>query len=690
MLSAVLVLAGLFVFWPALHGAWLWDDSYLFVYNRDMRTLGGLERIWFGHTQMDYWPLTSTVLWAEVHLWGSHPMPYHGVSLALHLCSAFLLWWLFARLGLESTWAWLGALLFVIHPLVVESVAWLSELKNTLSLPLLLLAVLAWLDFDAERRPRDYGRALFYYVLAMLAKTSVIMLPAVLLLYAWWKHGRVTLNDLKRTVPFFLIAALLGVITKASQSNYRLMDDVLQHLTVLSHLACAGSATFFYLGQFFFPGRMLPIYPRWSVEPPTAVQLAELPAIALVLAALWTQRQGWGRHALLGLGFFLLNLLPVSGLLIMSYMNIAWVADHLAYLPMIGLIGLVVAGLQALDGALPRARTFLQAGICAACLFLAWSSHVYAHYFINEIVLWTYTAKYNPDSWDAQTNLATSCLRSGHADVALPHAQRALNLRPDLPQSYGAMGDVLAQIPDRLPEAISAYEAALARDAYFPRAHVSLGAVDEKMGKLPEAMAEYRTAIAQDGNDARAHTALADALARDPAHGDEAVAEFRAALTILPDDAATHMDLANVLASRPEHLPEAEVEYKAAAALAPYDADVYNDYGCALMKAQGRLADAVTELQTAVRLRPDYAVAHYNLGLALERSPGHLPDAAAEFETVLRLQPTHLGAQYYLAVALAQIPGRAAEAVPLLESVVQGRPDFAPAQELLAKLRAGN
>ena len=131
LLRAVLVLAGLFVFWPALHGAWLWDDLDLFILNADMRTPGGLERIWFGHTQADYWPLTSTAFWLEVHLWGNHPLPYHVVSLALHLCGGFLLWKLFARLGLEDRWAWLGALLFVIHPLAVESVAWLSELKNT-------------------------------------------------------------------------------------------------------------------------------------------------------------------------------------------------------------------------------------------------------------------------------------------------------------------------------------------------------------------------------------------------------------------------------------------------------------------------------------------------------------------------------------------------------------------------------
>lgn len=649
----VLVLAGLFVFWPALHGGWLWDDQYLFVYNRDMRTLGGLERIWFGHTQTDYWPLYSTALWLEVHFFGNHPLPYHVASLALHLCGAFLLWKLFARLGLEERWAWLGALLFVIHPLVVESVAWVSELKNTLSLPLFLLALLAWLDFDEGRRPADYARALVFYLLAMLAKTSVITLPAVLLLYAWWKHGRVALADLKRTAPFFLIALVLGVVTQRSQSNYKEADEVIQHLTVLTHLVCAGTTTFFYLGQFFFPQRLLPIYPRWNLEPPSAWQWATLPLLALVLGALWTQRKGWGRHALLGLGFFLLHLLPVSGLVTMSYMSFSWVADHLAYIPIIGLIGLVVAGLQGASAAMPAsARSYLLAGIFALCLFLAWRSHQYARVFKDELTLWTYNAEQTPDAAEVQNALANTLLHTGQLNEALEHAELAVQLQPDKTKYETGLADVLALIPGRLPDAIEAYQKSLAMEPDYPLARVSLGNALDKAGQTAEAIAQFQQALQEDPNDARAHIDLADTLVKDPARRDEAVSEYRAALQLLPDDAATHMDLANLLAAMPGRLSEALPEYRTAEGLAPNMPEIHNDFGSALMKA-----------------------------------PDHLPDAAREFQIALRLRPNFVGAQYNLAVALAQMPGHEAEAIPLLEAVTQARPDFTPAQDLLAKLR---
>ena len=338
--ALVIVVAGLWVYWPALQGGWLWDDNVLITDNSALRGFRGLFEIWSGGT-IDYWPLTSTILWIGWQLWGNEPLGYHLCSLAFHICSGFLIWRLFSRLGLR--WGWLGGLLFVIHPLAVESVAWISEIKNTLSLPLFLLACDAWLD--AEEKKVSYLRPALYYLAAMLAKTSTIMLPAVLLLYSWWRGG-VTRQDLKRIVPYLVVAIALGLVTIHYQSNQVALGGF------VSRLIAASAVVFFYLGKFILPVDLLPIYPQ-AILGPRVLQVLSLPALAGILFYLWTKRLAWGRHALLGFGFFLLNLLPVLGVLKMTYMLISPVADHLVYLPMVGLVGLVVAGLEQLDERFP-------------------------------------------------------------------------------------------------------------------------------------------------------------------------------------------------------------------------------------------------------------------------------------------------------------------------------------------------
>jgi len=164
--ALVIVAAGLWIYWPALDGDWFFDDE-LITANSKLRSLQGLWQIWLAAPTDYYLPLTSTLLWIEWQLWGNEPLGYHLCNLALHILSGFLIWRLFNRLGLR--WGWFGGFLFVIHPLAVESVAWVSEIKNTLSLPLFLLSFDAWLD--AEEKKSSYLRSVFFYCAAMLAKT---------------------------------------------------------------------------------------------------------------------------------------------------------------------------------------------------------------------------------------------------------------------------------------------------------------------------------------------------------------------------------------------------------------------------------------------------------------------------------------------------------------------------------------
>lgn len=386
--ATILVAVGLWIFSPVLNGDWIWDDVTLVTENDTLRSLPGLGRIWFAAPATDYWPVTWTLLWIEWHLWGLHTLGYHLCSVALHLTSACLIWRLLHKLGLS--WGWLGGLIFVTHPLVVESVAWISEIKNTLSLPFYLLSLLAFLNADEGKDPRGYGKSFLFYLLGMLCKSSVVMLPVVLLLYGWWRHGRVTWRDLCRMLPYFAVALILGLVTVYFQTSHYAEIDVVRARGFITRIIGAGAAIFFYVGKFILPTDLLPMYPRWSLNPPSLSHVLTVPLLVLTLLAIWTKRATWGRHALLGIGFFLINLLPVIGLCRMTWMNISWVADHLVYIPMIGLIGATVAGLEALHRSLSQAvRPYLLAAITALIFLMAWDSRGYAGMFINVQTLGT-------------------------------------------------------------------------------------------------------------------------------------------------------------------------------------------------------------------------------------------------------------------------------------------------------------
>lgn len=262
--AALIVLAVGWVFFPALHGGWFWDDYFEITHNAELR--GSLWKIWLAPVSPDYFPLKATVQWVQWRLWGDHVIGYHLTSVGLHLLSAFLLWRLFRRLGLPL--AWVGGLLFAVHPLTIESVAWIAELKNTLSLPLVLLAMSAYLDYDERKRGPDYGRSLLLFAAAMLCKSSVVMFPVVILLHAWWKRGRFTREAFRASAAFFAVSLVLGLVTVWFQHHRAIGSVEIQTGGFFSRLAAAGLSVVFYLSKCFWPVGLLPNYPRWSVDPP--------------------------------------------------------------------------------------------------------------------------------------------------------------------------------------------------------------------------------------------------------------------------------------------------------------------------------------------------------------------------------------------------------------------------------------
>ena len=661
--AAAFLLAGGFAFWPAFHGHWLWDDSVEITKNRLLRDAAGLVKLWFAPPGPDYFPLKSTVQWICWHLWADNVVGYHLVNFGTHVLGALLFWRLLSKLGLR--WGWLGGLLFAVHPMAVESVAWISELKNTLSLPPLLLAMGAYIDFDRDpaKGRRHYVGALSWFLAAMLCKSSVVMLPAVLLLYAWWRRGRIDRSDLKASAPFFALSVGLGLVTVWFQLHRAPGTLDIPAAGVLSRLGSAGLAIVFYLSKFAFPAGLIPVYPRLPDDRRWLLDF--LPGCLCIglLGWLWIKRAPWRRHILFGFGCFLINLAPVLGFVPMSYLRIAGVADHFAYLPMLGLVGLATAAFQALNKREPLLKTapghlfrpaVCWAGVGLIVTILAFASNRYTKIFRDDETCWTYTLTQNPQSWTAANNLATELAGiPGRLPEALAHYEQALRIKPDYAEAHNNLANALAEIPGRMPEALAHYEAAL------------------------RIKPDY----------AKAHNNLANALAGIPGRLPEALAHYEEALRIKPDLAAAHYNLAHVLRRIPGRMPEALAHYEEALRIEPDYAEAHNDLANALAGIPGRLPEAVAHYEEALRIKPDLAEAHYNLAHALAEIPGRLPEALAQYEEALRIMPDDAEAQNNVAAIYVKT-GRFDEAIAHLELALKLDPALTEARENLKKLRA--
>jgi Flp pilus assembly protein TadD len=557
--AAIIVLAGLWIYSPAYHGDWLWDDDQLLTANPVVQSssLTGLSKLWFNPDGADFFPLSYTALWAQWPFFKNQPTGYHVTTIVLHVIGSLLLWALLDRMRVPG--AWLSGLIFAIHPVAVESVAWVSETKNTLSLPLFLLSCLCWVEQDDEhegpRRTRFYVLSIVFFLLAMLAKTSMVGLPVLLLLHAWWKRGTVTLQDVIRAAPFFLISLVLGIITIQYQHGRAIGAEKILVGGVASRIATAGMAILFYLKQIVWPAPLLPIYPRWEVDPPKAWQFLAWPVIAAAAAWLWSNRgtadrPGWGRHVLFGLGFFLLMVLPVLGFVTISYMRITWVADHFIYLPMIGVIALIgAAATRWYERSTASAQPLILAGgaiVLATCGLLAFR---YANAWASEDALWTHTLKINHDAWQAHNRLGAKKFSRGDIEGGYYHFTQSTRLRPDLGETHNNLGSALSA-KGRLDEAIKEFAEACRLTPHVPAMRVNLANALFQAGRFAEAGGAFQFLLEKEPNNAALINNYAVTLYRQ-GNKDEAVRQFRRALEINPTMKDAREGLAVALGERP-------------------------------------------------------------------------------------------------------------------------------------------
>jgi tetratricopeptide (TPR) repeat protein len=643
LIYAAICAATLVAYWPAIQGGFVWDDN-AHVTTAAMRSLHGLWRIWFdlGATQQ-YYPLLHSAFWLEHRLWGDAVLGYHLVNLAQHATAACLVVLIVRRLALPG--AWLAGLVFALHPVSVESVAWISEQKSTLSAVFYLSSAFIYLGFDRTRRRSSYSWAFGLFLCALLTKTVTATLPAALLVVLWWKRGLLDLRrDVRPLLPWFALGIPAGLFTAWVERTYISARGADFAIAPLARCLIAGRVVWFYAAKLFWPSNLIFTYPRWNIDPAAWWQWL-FPAGVLVALAIAARR----RARLAALLFFIGTLFPVLGFLNVYPFRFSWVADHFQYLASLGIIVPLCSVLVGQPLRLQRALSPL------LLLTLALLTFRQAAMYGDTETLYRTTISRNPQSWMAHNNLGVALARMGRTPEAIDEYQAALRLKPDYAEPHNNLATALSRQPDRMPDAIAEVREALRIKPDYPEALVNLASFQAAApGRLPDAIATYQAALRLKPDHAEAHNDLGLALLQLPGRLPDAIRELQAAVQLEPDNAQMHDNLASALVQMPGRLPEAIAEVQAALAIAPDDPQAHDFLGRSLSQMPGRLPDAIAEFEAALRLAPSYVQAHNDLGVVLLYVHSRRADAIAEFRAALALNPNDPQAQTNLQGAMSQ------------------------------------
>jgi protein O-mannosyl-transferase len=627
----------------------VWDDESHLTRNPCVIGPLGLKEIWTT-AQAVYYPLVLTTFWTLHKFVGLNPLPYHVLNVLLHAASALLLWRTLKLLKIRG--AWLGAALWALHPVMVQSVAWVTELKNTQSCMFYLLSILFFLNWGdqggavsgppqrwtGDRRSLGFVLSLVFFIVATLSKPSVVMLPFVIALCIWWMRGKIRWRDALTLTPFALISALASGWTIWEQRFHARAVGPDWAQTFPERMIIAGKAMWFYLGKLVWPDPLIFIYPRWELD--SSKVLAYLPLLAALvgLVAMWFIPAKWGRALLFASAYYVVSLFPVLGFFTVFFFRYSFVSDHFQYLASMGPLALAGAGIATVaervcepprelasdtdalqnlgnNFAVSRAKVGLSVALCGILLvslgFLTWRQTAE---YRNLFALYTATLQKNPGCWMAHYNLGIVLSERREAEQAIDHYRRAVDLRPD-----------------------------------YAEAHYNLGRLLVEKGQLDDAIAHYEKAVAINPADAEAQNNLGVSLFG-IGRADDAIAHYQKALEIQPDYAEASCNLAGALIGKGD-LDGAIAGYTACLAAIPDQEDARYNLASALF-LRGRTDEAIVQYQKVLLVHPDSADAHANLGSAF-LAKRRVRDAMAEYTKALQISPENLPALSNMAWLLA-------------------------------------
>lgn len=571
LFGLILIVATTLAYQPAWRGGLIWDDD---LYLKSVQS-SSLAEIW-AHppTSQQYHPLIGTAFWIANKLWGDSLLGYHLLNIFLHAVSALVLFKILERLEIPG--AWLAAAIFALHPVQAESVAWLVELKNTLSGFLFFAAILVYLRFDQSRNKLLYLLALFLFFLGLFAKTIVAVFPLAMLIIVWWKRGRLDLKrDLLPLAPFFPVAAVAGIVTAWMEQNFSAGEHEVFDYSVVDRILIAGRLFWFYLGKLFWPAELIMLYPPWRIDATAWWQYIFPVAVVGLFIGCWLVRKQ-SRAPLAGLLYFALILFPMLGFFNQSYYmadsgqhSAIFRADHFQYLAIVGIIVPLCAGAALLW---KRVKPPLKIGGAAACLallfVLAAATWAQSRNYQNAETCFRAVLSKNPESPTAHNNLAGALMDRGATEEAIVHYRKAIELKPD-----------------------------------YQFANYNLGAALVQHGDLDEAVQRLKWVLQADPNDPRAYFTLANALSKQGNQND-AIGYYGRALRLVPDFPDAHTNLANLLLERGNAAGALE-HYREAVRLQPNSPQAHYNLAVGLVR-NGEPEPAIPELRTALQLDPNY------------------------------------------------------------------------------------
>ena len=597
-------------------------------------------------------PLTWVSHMLDCRLFGVRPRAHHCVNLALHVLNVVLLFyllWLATGAGWKSAFV---AALFALHPMHVESVAWVAERKDVLSAMFWLLATLCYIRYVKvpARGKTWYAAALACFALGLMAKPMLVTLPFTLLLLDVWPLDRLgtqktnqkekKLNSNRKPgwrdyrpliiekIPFFAVSAVSCIVAVIAQSNKNAVVAV-SSLSLLERVANAINSYGAYLWKMVAPVNLACFYPFPPRLPTASIVVSLCVLVAISVFCLKARRTM--PYLLAGWLWYVGTLVPVIGLV---QVGVQSMADRYTYVPYIGTFIMIAWGIPAALARWRFLRPVLFACAVAVLAVLILITHTEAAYWNNSVSLFEHAARVTKNNDVAYLNLGVALSSLGKTDSAIASFHRALAAKPGDPgvayDVYNNIGIALSR-QGKMGDALECYRKALATAPELAEAHFNLAAVLADRGKLPEAVESFRQGLRRSPNDFDAHCRLADLLARS-GKASEAIDEYKSALRIRPDAVLAMCGLGRLLADA------------------------------------GSLDEAIAWFSKALRLRPDLGVAHVNLGVALAMK-GAMKEAAGHFREAVRINPKNAEAQSDLGRALAAL-GDTGAAITCYETAI--------------------
>jgi len=645
--GGLLLLVTVLAYIPTFSAGYIWDDDDYVTENPTLRAPDGLLKIWLEPSASpQYYPLVFTTFWVEHQIWGLSPTGYHVINVLLHGLCALVLWRLLCRIGIPWPAAWVAAAVFALHPVHVESVAWVTERKNVLSGLFYLSAALAYQGFrPALPTAKTWRRPMLAYVVtivlffaALLSKSVTASLPAALLLVSWWRRGRIEKQDIAPLLPMLLLGLVMGLSTATMEREHVGTSILVEHgeleLAPSDRLLVAGRALWFYAGSLVWPSNLTFNYPRWTIDASQPAQWFFPCSVLAVVALLWAVRRRIGRGALTAVLFSAGTLVPALGFFDVFPFRYSWVADHFQYLASIGLItGAVVAASQLITSRRNQVSVRTVTAVTSILLLvLATLTWRQSQVFHDAETLWRDTIRKNPTSWIAHMHLGGIEQQAGALDTALSHYEIVARVSPRYPFAHFRVAEILEQ-----RDGADAALTALRKASSAPEAHGMVLAryADQLLahGEESAALAPAREGTLHAPGYQYTHEVAGRAALALELH-DEAVRHFLSALMISPGNASNRAALGRSFYALGRH-EEAFSEWATAISLNPRDNDTRIELGRGLIMA-GRIAEGVPYLSVASIHRPKDTLLRFDHGVG-RALLGQMEDARKEAESALEL-----------------------------------------------------